>query len=279
MIVRPRDIRAVVTHVDPMISLRAGWVRLLVRAFSVSLLALACCDAEPQADMQRADTLPRELAWVGLFNAELVDWLHNGGRLAQLCTSREHSDDWYRCRTAMLEPKAAVIAVRAEPRLDARRLGQMVVVALPDKGLRVFAGAGSETTRFTPDLFDADWGYGPWFHQSILARRGSWLLIPVPSVGEGWIDASDLGGPGDPASNAIVTVRKGDIVTTPRGDMFVLGVENSVLRVRTEQVPDMWCQAGDPPPLAPWQEIRIPFEELFDSRRHLLISYKYTRGC
>jgi hypothetical protein len=245
----------------------------------VSLLALACSDAESQADMQRAAPLPGELAWVGLFNAELVDWLYNELRLAQLCTSHEQSDDWHRCRTAMLEPKVAVIAVRAEPRPGARRVGQMVVVALPEKGLRVFAGAGSQATPFSPDLFDADWGYGPWFHQSILARRGSWLRIPVPSVGEGWIDANDLGGRDDPAPNAIVTVRKGDIVTTPRGDMFVLGVENGVLRVRTEQVSDMWCQAGDPPPLAPWQEIRIPFKELFDSRRHLRISYKYTRGC
>jgi hypothetical protein len=155
----------------------------------------------------------------------------------------------------------------------------MVVVALPGKGLSVFAGAGSETTPFTPDLFDADWGYGPWFHQSILSRRGSWLRIPVPSVGDGWIDANELGGRDDLASNQVVTVSKGDIVTTPKGDMFVLGVDIGVLRVRTEQVGDMWCQAGDPPPLAPWQEIRIPFDQLFDSRGHLLISYKYTRGC
>jgi hypothetical protein len=51
------------------------------------------------------------------------------------------------------------------------------------------------------------------------------------------------------------------------------------LRVRPEQDADMWCDAGDPPPLAAWRERRIPFDELFDGQRHLRISYKYMRGC
>lgn len=41
----------------------------------------------------------------------------------------------------------------------------------------------------------------------------------------------------------------------------------------------MWCKVGTPPPLAPWQEVRIPFDQLVDSKGHLLISYKYKRGC
>jgi hypothetical protein len=90
-----------------------------------------------------------------------------------------------------------------------------------------------------------------------------------------WIDAEGWVGTGA----AIKTVQAGDIVTTPRGDVFVLGVGNRVLRSRPEQTADMWCGAGDPPALSAWQETRIPFEELLDQDGHFLVRYKYTRGC
>jgi hypothetical protein len=221
----------------------------------------------------------RELSWVGLFNAELVGWLENSNRLKELCTDDQGSREWHECREAKLGPKVMVIPVRAGPRDSARRIGEIVLVALPGKGLRAFASSGPASVAFEPDLFDPDWGYGPpWFHQSLLDRRGSWIRVPLPRIGAGWLNADECCASAGFGLD-IQTVQAGQIVTIPRGDMFVLGVEQGILRVRTEQPADLRCESADPPPLAPWQEIRIPFEQLRDSNGHLLIRYTYTRGC
>lgn len=248
-----------------------------------AILAVALSRAPGATPTQPAAALPRELGWIGLFNNELVGWLENENRLNELCLGDQGSSEWHECRAAYMEPKVAVIPVRSAPRVDARRVGEIVLLAAPGRGLRMFASAGRVAQRFTPDLFDEDWGYGPYFHQTILARRESWFRIPVPLMGAGWINAEEWSDRGELGSEKTgprtETVREGQIITSPRGDMFVLGIENRVLRVRPEQDADMWCEAGTPPPLAPWQEVRIPFDQLFDSKGHLLISYKYKRGC
>ena len=248
------------------------------------VVAVTLSPAATSATPQRPDSVPQELAWIPLFNSELARWLENENQLKELCTAREGSNEWHECRAAKLEPKLTVIPVRSEPNRAARRVGEIVVLALPGHGLKAFASSGPMAVQFTPDLFDPDWGYGPpWFHQSVLGRRGSWFRIPVRSIGRGWINMEDwvvrdtLLPEG--AGVSLQTLQKGDIVTTPRGDMLVLGVENRVLRVRPEQKSDMWCEGGDPPPVAPSKEIRIPFEQLLDAQGHLLIKYKYTRGC
>jgi hypothetical protein len=250
-------------------------IRLLILAFISS-------HAVSAAATQRAEPLPTELAWVGLFNDELVGRLENANRLDDLCTAERASVAWHECRDAAMEPNVAVIPVRAAPSVSARRLGEIVLIGWPGTGLRAFASAGRLAAPFTPDLYDTDWGYGPYFHQTILGRRGSWFRIPVPSIGHGWINAEDWNevlSTSNSEGYGIHTVRAGQILTTPRGDMFVLGVENRVLRVRPEQPSDLWCEGGDPPPQVPWQDIRIPFEQLFDSKGHLLIGYKHKRGC
>lgn len=248
------------------------------------LAGLTSLPAASSAAVQRPRTLPRELAWIPLFNTELVRWLENENRLKELCTAREGSDEFHECRAAKLGPKLTVIPVRSEPSRAARRVGEVVIVALPGGGLKAFASAGPIAVQFTPDLFDSDWGYGPpWFHQSILGRRGSWFQIPVPSIGQGWINPEEWAARDsllpEGAGVSTQTLERGDIVTTPRGDMFVLGVENRVLRVRREQKSDLWCEGGDRPPIEPSQEIRIPFDQLLDPQGHILIQYKYTRGC
>ncbi len=241
------------------------------------LLVLALSHITTAAS-QRAETLPTELAWIGLFNHELLGWLENENRLGELCTAEPSTAAWHECRAAKMEPKVAVIPVRSEPHVSAKRLGEILLVALPGRGLRAFASANRRVEPFTPDLYDSDWGYGPLFHQTILARRGTWCRVPVPSMGVAWLNAEDWMDVGS-VDDLKRTVSPGDLITISRGDMFVLGVEPRVLRVRPEQKRDMWCEGGEPPPLVPWQETRIPFEQLFDSKGHLLIGYKYTRGC
>ena len=41
----------------------------------------------------------------------------------------------------------------------------------------------------------------------------------------------------------------------------------------------MWCRAGSPPPLQPWKELRIPFQDVYAASGHLRLHIKYTRGC
>jgi hypothetical protein len=59
----------------------------------------------------------------------------------------------------------------------------------------------------------------------------------------------------------------------------ILAVERDVVRARPEQPADMWCEGGDPPPLKPWTEVRIPRRTLYGRTGHLLISPSYMKGC
>src|SRR5687768_1443504 len=76
---------------------------------------------------QRTEPLPLELAWIGLFNRELLNWLENENRLDELCVGPEGSPEVHACRAAHMEPKVAVIPVRAAPRVDGTRLGEIVL--------------------------------------------------------------------------------------------------------------------------------------------------------
>ena len=155
--------------------------------------------------------------------------------------------------------------------------GSLRLVATPGKGLESFfvAAAGGAGAAFRPDLFDADWGYGPYFHMTVLERRQTWFRLPEqPFAKDTWINAADLG-----ADPEVRTVEAGDIVTSPMGDLFVIGVESGVLRARPEQPADMWCRASSSPPLKPWKELRIPFRDVYTASGHLRLHIKYTRGC
>jgi hypothetical protein len=231
------------------------------------LAALACFAAAAQ-------TVSREPAWVGLYNLELLGWLENQNRLSELCTAAQGSAEWHACRDAKMEPMIQVIMARSQPGDEAAVVGTIVLVAAPGRGLRAFASAGGKAAAFTPDLYDVDWGYGPHFHQTILGRQGSWFRLAIDALPAAWINSAAWTSQVD-----VRTVNEGDLLRTKWGDMFVLGAENGVLRMRPEQKADMWCEAGDPPPLEPWTEIRIPFADLYDEKGHLLLATKYTRGC
>lgn len=250
-------------------------------AACVLAVALASHAGGRPAAEQRQEPLSSELAWIGLYNQELLDWLENENRLDTLCPTDAAAAAQAECRDEKRQPKAAVIPLHAEPRADAQRLGEILVVAVPGKGFTAFASANRRVERFTPDLYDRDWGYGPFFHQTTLGRRGTWFRVPVPSAGRVWIDAAAWTDAGalDATDGVLRTLRAGDIVTTPTGDVVVLAVGDGVLRARAEQDADMWCRPGDPPARVDGPEIRMPFAELFDAGGHLQVRIKYTRGC
>jgi hypothetical protein len=192
--------------------------------------------------------------WLGLYSREMLDWLET-----------------------MREPRRFSFVLRTAPRDAARPAGTLVVVAHPETGLGAFyePPAGGEPIRFTPDVFDADWGYGPYFHQTFRSRQGMWFeLPPQPFPSSVWIDATDFG-----EEPHLLTLSAGDIVTGTFGDMFVLAVEANDIVIRPEQRADMWCDASPPPPREAVQPRRLPRPELYNLHGHLMLRPKYLRGC
>jgi hypothetical protein len=59
----------------------------------------------------------------------------------------------------------------------------------------------------------------------------------------------------------------------------ILGLEPDVIQARPEQSADMWCEAGDPPPMQPFEELRIARRELYTQTGHLLLAPAYMKGC
>jgi hypothetical protein len=152
-----------------------------------------------------------------------------------------------------------------------------VLVAIPGRGLRSFfvPVTGGVATEFQPDFFDADWGYGPYFHQTFLERRATWFRLPEEPLLKGsWIDSRELGN-----EPQLQLLEPEQIVSGPFGDLFILGFDGDVLRARPEQEADMWCKSGNPPALLPWRELRIPLRDLYTPAGHLVVRKKYTRGC
>lgn len=223
---------------------------------------------------------PTELAWVGLFNPAMIEWLENSNRLKDVCgLSEPGSDAFERCRAEKMAARIFVIRLFSRPSIAAPSAGAVLLLAAPasGEGLRAFfvSEEGGQAAPLVPDLFDPDYGYGPYFHETFLERRGNWFLLPEGPFKKGtWLNGDDLG-----AEVQVQPLEIETIVTSPQGDLFVLGMEPGFLRARPEQPSDMWCRVGPAPPLQPFKELRIPFGQLYSSTGHLLLHKKYTRGC
>lgn len=229
----------------------------------------------------RAQEPEPERGWLGLYTPDLVRALENANRLDELCPQRAHSLEWHACRDEALAPRVLHIPVKDAPSAGAPVVGSIVVVALP--GVRVSAlavkGPAGTGEPFVPDEFDVDWGYGPYFHQSFLERRGTWFRLPPrPFARDVWVDVSGWG-PAETLFPDVRAVEPASIYESPQGDVFVVRVEPGGLVVRPEQEADMWCEAGDPPPIAPAPERRLSWQDVSDADGHLLLHRKYKRGC
>jgi hypothetical protein len=217
-----------------------------------------------------------EMGWVGLYSTALIEWLENENRLDSFCAEFfGNADARDRCRADKLLPRPLVVPLRAGPTLSSKPSGFILLLATPGKGLRFFyvPSIGGSPREFEPDLNMQDWGYGPYFHQTYVERRGDWFLLPAdPFPVPTWFNARDL-------DSEAHTLGVGGIVEGPEGSLVILGVERNVVRARPEQPADMWCESDAPPPLKPWLELRIPRRDLYGPTGHLRISPKYMKGC
>lgn len=135
-----------------------------------------------------------ELQWLGLFKWDMVAWLENTHRLKDLCPDSLSIVDKTLCLIEKRKPLSLPLKVYAEP--DGDVLGELTVTATPTQGLSaVFQATDStEAVEFKPDLYDADWRYGPYFHQTVLARQGNWFrLAQNPFPQPVWLNGDDLG--------------------------------------------------------------------------------------
>jgi hypothetical protein len=218
------------------------------------------------------------VGWIGIFTTELVEWLENGNRLAELCGSEDKDfETFHRCKVEKMAPKAHLVRLWSEPSASSRPAGSLMLVATPAEGLHAFYAAveGGPAANFQPDLYDGDWGYGPFFHLTIVERRGSWVRLPeMPFPKNTWLDVRSLG----PAPS-FEWLEPGRIVTSPRGDLFILAIENGRVRARLEQDRDMWCEGGDQPPATPAPEVPLSHDDVYTTTGHLRLHIKYTRGC
>lgn len=230
------------------------------------------------AALAQPPSVQGHIGWIGLYNEAMVEWLENENRLTTLCShAAAHKEKWNACREVLMKPKRFVLQLRSAPQETATSEGTLVVLVTPGKPLRIFyqSGRGRRELEFVPDLFDSDWGYGPYFHQTFLERRGTWFLLPAtPFPKPVWVDISQIAN-----EPAVRLLQAGDIIKIPQGDVLVLDADRTIVRARQEQAADMWCQEGHAPPLQPSPEMRIPVETLYGPTGHLLVDIKYKRGC
>jgi hypothetical protein len=105
-------------------------------------------------------------AWVPLFDRELVDWLSNEYRASDLCAAE--GVDLGQCYVRMMEPLVKVLPVRRSRSIAAPSAGEIILIAVPGRGLtaHISTDGREEAPRWTTDLYDPDWGYGPYLHQT-----------------------------------------------------------------------------------------------------------------
>jgi hypothetical protein len=177
----------------------------------------------------------------------------------------------------MLEPAVDVYDLRSEPDESSTRIGALIIVADPGRGLSAhFHPSGSgETISFVPDLYLRDWGYGPFFHHTFAQRQGDWFQLPRGP----WERPAWLHRPSEQQRPSIIHVQAGDIIELRGSGMYVVEAESDALSLRSEQPADLWCGEGVPPALVAEAPIRLTREQLLDLDGHLMFRLRYLKGC
>ena len=211
-------------------------------------------------------------AWIGLYESSQLGWLENENRIGQLCPDPSKLAD---CYAERLGPSIRAFDLYAGPDRSTPRVGDLLVVSTPGRGLSShFRPAGStEAPTFRPDLFLQDWGYGPYFHQTLSEQRGDWYQLPAGP----WETAVWLHLEADSVS--ILEVSAGDVLEMRGSAWYVVAAEPWALLVRPEQPGDVWCEEGEPPSIEPTEPTRLTRADLQDSRGHLVFVLKYLKGC
>lgn len=199
---------------------------------------------------------------IPLYNDTLVSWLENKNRLSEICPGMAGE-----CVVAALDDKLDIVPLYDQP--DGTEIANLTVNYSPGRGISARVEQPGISTPYQPTVYDADWGYGPWFHATVLDVRAGWQKIALPGLGSAWIK-----------SNAEMRDPQADDVYR-MGERHVVVVERGVdhLKLRDEQPADMWCAPGDPPTLKPFKTETRNIADLYNDRCELVIVPAYLRGC
>lgn len=171
-----------------------------------------------------------------------------------------------------------VVTLHESPSTKSSKLGQITIVFKKGSGFSFVYTPSSGTNKkvpFKPDLYDSDWGYGPFFHQTVLSLKNGWALLPkVPLEEKAWANLTSVLGEYD-----LKTIVQGMIYKLDDRSIYIIKIDKNSISVRDEQEVDMWCKGGTPPPHKKFTPETIPFSDLYDSDEHLKLKVKYTRGC
>ncbi|MEM9043393.1 MAG: hypothetical protein AAGC81_01770 [Pseudomonadota bacterium] len=211
---------------------------------------------------------------VSLLQTDSIERLENLNRLDALCGSPATDPT---CIQQNLSPTTQAIAIYAGA-ADPKPFGFFVITYTPGVGpsasYLMLENGGRSLFPFEPDIYDSDWGYGPFFHQTLLRQTDDWYEIALPGPGRptGWIKLENA---------TVAAFSNGELVrmTETNEVRMILKVTEHQVVMRPFQPADMWCEVGTPPPLEDVSPITMPIDALYDARKRLLITYAYTRGC
>ena len=240
------------------------------------IMLLAIFLLSPISNLTAEETKLSLIGWVGLWNEEMVAWAENENRIYRLCPKSMSQDSYEKCRRDHLVKKTWIIQAYKSPRNTSEKVGEILITVKPGSSfIASFKDNKRKIRDFEPDLYDQDWGYGPFFHQTVLERKEDWIKIPIKSLDTPvWINPRD-------------NIKYLDIITITEGVVYILDAESIVITkkegdtvfFRIEQQSDMWCNTGTPPKLNASEVKKINIEQLYDSHKHLILDIKYRRGC
>jgi len=169
-----------------------------------------------------------------------------------------------------------IVSLNKEPRTNSPKVGELVIEFVNGRGFTfTYVSQKAEKISFKPDLYESDWGYGPYYHQTILSLQNEWVLLPkIPFENKVWANLKEPLGGFD-----IKTIEQGMIYKLDNRSIYIIKTDKNSVTVRDEQEADMWCEGGNPPPIEKYKPETILFEDLYDVNKHLKLKVKYTRGC
>jgi hypothetical protein len=217
------------------------------------------------------------LGWIGLYSADMLDWMENQNKInmEEICPKSMVTEERNTCIENHLKPIRKKIDVRKAPTRQSQILGQIEIIATPVEGLSAVWITPTSSLPFMTEMYDQDWGYGTYFHMTVLGRQGTWFLLPQnPFPYPAWIDISEL-----TLKSDFKSVDIGEVYIFEHENIVICSIGKETVTVREEQPADIWCDGGDPPPISLKNLRTLKIHELFDKDCHLKLHVKYTRGC
>jgi len=127
-----------------------------------------------------------------------------------------------------------------------------------------------------PHLYDRDWGYGPYFHLTILDRKNDLIEINFSEkIGPVWGDFVAEFTLGD---IAVESINRGSILNYEKRSIYVEHIDPDNLVIREEQEVDVSC-GNDSLRYATYETELLAKKDWIDSSGVSNFRIKYTRGC